>query len=64
MKISKSYYSGFARALDLRGTAHRGSLLQAGAPYVKDGIAIRKDWENVGKEIERGVKRYELAGNR
>lgn len=64
MKISKSYYNGFARALDLGATAHKGSLILQVAPSVKDGIAIRKDWENVGKEIERGIKRYGFVENR
>jgi hypothetical protein len=61
MKISKSYYSGFARALDLGATVNKRKRAAYENGFERDRNAIRRDWENVGRGIEREARKHAVA---
>ncbi len=57
-KISKGFTRGFSRTLDLSGTKNWPILSDS---RKTDFDAIRSDWENVGRDIERETRRYKRS---
>lgn len=57
-KFSKSFMEGFSRTLDLSGTKNWPILSDS---RKMDYNAIRSDWENVGRVIERETGRYKRS---
>ena len=53
--ISDSFFLGYIRALDLKGTKRWPNLSDE---KKRDYDAIRGDWEDVGREIRKGTQRY------
>ena len=58
-KTSASFSQGFTRALDLSGTKKWPKLSNNGRV---DYEAIRSDWENVGRAIEEGTRKFKKSG--
>lgn len=54
-KVSKAFWKGYFRALDLEGTKNWPNISNN---RTKDCEALRSDWENVGKEIREETERY------
>lgn len=59
MKTSVNFIKGFSRALDLTGAKEWPNLAN---DRTADYEALRKDWENVGKAIEKAAESYEKCG--
>lgn len=53
--ISKSFLDGFVKALDLFGTKEWPDLSN---DKEKDYMALRGDWDNVGKSIQRETRNF------
>lgn len=53
--ISKGFLKGYFRVLDLSGTKHWPEISN---DKIKDYRALRSDWENVGRNIQRGTREY------
>ena len=56
MKLSNSFEKGFGRAIDLFGRKKDSEYAINGAE--KDALALRGDWENIGKAIAESVRKY------
>ncbi|PWJ49370.1 hypothetical protein [Faecalicatena contorta] len=56
--ISKSFLSGYARALNLSGTKEWPNLSD---DKMKDYRALRSDWEDVGNSIRRETRNLRKA---
>lgn len=56
MRLSISFRIGFGRAFDLGATVPKRCRRCLG--YRCDYDAIRGDWENVGRNIRRGIENY------
>ncbi len=58
-KISTSFTKGFSRALDLTGVKEWPDLSN---DRKTDYEALRSDWKNVGRTIERESGRFKRSG--
>lgn len=58
-KTSTSFLKGFCKGLNLFGTKEWPKLSDG---RMDDYEAIRSDWENVGRAIERETGRYQRSG--
>lgn len=53
MKLSKSFYKGFGKAINLAGSEQYKMMNPS-----KDSEMLRGDWENVGQSIAKGIAKY------
>ena len=56
--ISKSFFRGFTRALDLTGAKKWPEISNE---RERDYEKLREDWENVGNYIREGTREYRRA---
>lgn len=54
-RISEAFKMGYGRALDLTGTKRWPDITNN---KTKDCEALRGDWENVGRTIQRETRNY------
>lgn len=59
VKASNSFRKGLIRTLDISGTKEWPNISNNS---LKDYLALRRDWENVGSSIKDEVREY--AGTR
>lgn len=59
MKFSKSFIKGFRKVLDVNGVTKSKAELSDG--FKQDALAIREDWNNVGRYVEVGMRKYNIS---
>lgn len=57
-RISNAFLCGYERALDLSGSKKWPDITN---DRTKDYEALRSDWENAGREIRKGTRKFERA---
>lgn len=56
MKLSRSFYKGFGKAINLAGSGQSKMINPS-----RDSEMLRGDWENVGQSITTGIRKYKIA---
>lgn len=53
--MSRSFFKGFSRTTDIIGTKEWPNISNG---MMRDYLALRKDWEDVGNSIARECRKY------
>ena len=56
LRFSDSFIRGICRAIDLNGFMKAPAYLENGLHADKN--ALKGDWQNVGRDIQRGIAKY------
>jgi len=61
MEISYDFYKGFKSVFDFDITPKKHKFKTNGNYSKEDYLALKEDWENVGRDIRGSIKEYRSA---